>query len=225
MFSQWEDLKSLGALSQSASMLPEYTEFTEPYNQSHGDLIQAQQENISMYSPQLNSPETQYCCPTPGSEIGCETDHTTLESKLGCETDRITPRSDIGCWRGLPTRGTEIEWSRDLTIPVSEIGCGTGLRIPTPARVATPPGLVIDVKVQLPQSPGQWETFDYDLAVATLQAEAEGTKTPLIKDELRYCIQRKRKASGLDELQVEYKVDGRQQVNHISYFILFKCLA
>ncbi len=244
----WEDLTPLVAFSLPSSMQSEYADPLEYYNQpiEHvEDQIQAQQLNISLYSPQLNCPETQYWCPTPVSELG--TDRTTPVSEVGCGTDHTTPGYDVGCGTGLPTLGTEIGYSRDLIIPGSEVGCGTGhttpgseigcgtgrttpgsekgcgsgLRVPTPARVATPPGLVIDVEVHLPQSPGQWETFDYDLAVATLKAEAEGTKTPLIKNELRYCIQRKRKASGLDELQVEYKEEGQQQVmHHIRYLLL-----
>ena len=66
----------------------------------------------------------------------------------------------------------------------------------------------------------EW-TDDYSLVEATLKAEATGTQTPLIREEIRYSIQRKRRLSGLDELRPEYKVDKDEQVRAISNLYLY----
>lgn len=49
------------------------------------------------------------------------------------------------------------------------------------------------------------EMDDFELAQATLESIATGKSTPLIKEELRYRIQNKRRQSGLQELRPEYK--------------------
>ena len=41
-------------------------------------------------------------------------------------------------------------------------------------------------------------------AEAIMAAEATGSRMPIIKNELKYKIQKKRRESGLDELTVEY---------------------
>ncbi len=53
---------------------------------------------------------------------------------------------------------------------------------------------------------------DLELATAALKAEATGTMTPIVKEEIRYKIQKKRRSSGLDDLKVEYKPAGPETV-------------
>ena len=46
---------------------------------------------------------------------------------------------------------------------------------------------------------------DLNLSEAIMAAEATGSQMPVIKNELKYRIQKKRRESGLEELKVDYK--------------------
>ena len=51
------------------------------------------------------------------------------------------------------------------------------------------------------------------LATATMASEATGSHTHLVKEELRFRIQKKRLNSGRGPLKTEYKQDGPEQVS------------
>ncbi len=49
------------------------------------------------------------------------------------------------------------------------------------------------------------ESESLDLAEAVMKGEATGSQMPIIKNELRYKIQKRRRDSGLEDMKVEYK--------------------
>ena len=52
-----------------------------------------------------------------------------------------------------------------------------------------------------------------------MAAEATGSRMPIIKNELKYKIQKKRRESGLEELQVQYK---KPEPEVVSTFDVYK---
>ena len=58
---------------------------------------------------------------------------------------------------------------------------------------------------ELPELKLDVNLVELDLSEAIMEAEATGSQMPVIKNELKYKIQKKRRESGLDELKVEYK--------------------
>ena len=52
-----------------------------------------------------------------------------------------------------------------------------------------------------------------------MAAEATGSRMPIIKNELKYKIQKKRRESGLEELQVQYK---KPEPEVVSSFHVYK---
>lgn len=58
---------------------------------------------------------------------------------------------------------------------------------------------------ELPELKLDINLVDLDLSESIMASEATGSKMPLIKNDLKYKIQKRRRESGLDELKVSYK--------------------
>ena len=63
---------------------------------------------------------------------------------------------------------------------------------------------------------------DLALVTATLAAEATGSNTHIVKDELRFRIQKKRRDSGKNPLKAEYKSEGPEQVCFFFRILMMK---
>lgn len=74
--------------------------------------------------------------------------------------------------------------------------------------VSPSPSLTSDAETALPLL----DCDHLDLSEAILAREATGSTMPLIKNELKYKIQKKRRDSGLQDLRVEYKEPEPEQV-------------